>query len=176
MGFLNKNYAEWKITVELMEGLWPNADLTDEQLAVWEKELSPLHQETLRDAMKDNYAGKGWKTPRLADIKASYRLVRDQLSDSAKQPWESVDDGDVDEELIRQSHQHTLDLLMVCDFDVLLPAAKEARRKYGWALSNHDGDDPCKWSIMFRHAVRQEIGEDELRKQVKNQRVDSWLE
>ena len=176
MAFMNKNYEQWKITVELMEGLWPQADLTDDQLSVWEKELSPLHQETLRDAMKNNYSQKGWKTPRLADIKASYRAIRDEVKASMPAPWESVDDGDVDEEQIRQSHKHALELLMICDFDVLLPAAQEARRKYGWALINHDGDDPSKWSIMFRHAVRQEIGEDELRKQYASQRFDSWLE
>tara|TARA_R100000664_G_C2759740_1_gene149820 strand:+ start:6524 stop:7048 length:525 start_codon:yes stop_codon:yes gene_type:complete len=150
------NFGEanaWSVTFELLKGLFPNAELTQDQYDIWRDDLASMNQEDVRIAIKQHWREKSWKTPRLPEVKS----IIYQIKENRQREFVSSDEDratqEYEDQQIRLSQESMLDRLLDTPQKELSDAASVARSRYSMLLSKSSGDDPKDWSIMFRAAV-----------------------
>ena len=148
---LGKNWSE---TLELLQGLFPTAEITQEQYDIWRDDLANMNQEDVRIAIKQHWREKNWKTPRLPAVKSIIYQIKENRAQKFVSSDEDRSAQEYEEQQIRWSNEATLERLKETPVATLLEAAEHARIRFGMLLSSTtSGDDPMDWSIMFRAAV-----------------------
>ena len=66
---------DWNDTWTLITGLWPKWQPTEQQRQLWEDELRPMQQASLRKAIKQCATNSKWREPALVNI-ASARQAK----------------------------------------------------------------------------------------------------
>ena len=143
----------WGKTFELLKGLFPSADITQDQYDIWQDDLAPMNQEDVRIAIKQHWREKNWKTPRLPAVKSIIYQIRENRASQHDSVGQDNSTEEYEEQQIRLSRELTLERLMDTPVDLLHSCAQRAREKYSMVLSRSSGDDPRDWSVIFRAAV-----------------------
>ena len=144
----------WADTLELLQGLFPSAEITQEQYDIWRDDLASMNQEDVRIAIKQHWREKNWKTPKLQMVKSIIYQIKENRAQEFVSSDEDRSAQEYEKQQIRWSNEATLERLKETPVATLLEAAERARIRFGMLLSSTtSGDDPTDWSIMFRAAV-----------------------
>jgi hypothetical protein len=150
---MNFSTNGWDETFKLLKGLFPDADITQDQYDIWRDDLGPMNQEDVRIAIKQHWREKNWKTPKLANVKGIVYQIKENRKQEFVSSGEDREAQEYEDQQIRLGQEMTLDRLLNMDKVVLRESAELARRRYSMLVSKNKGDDPRDWSIIFRAAV-----------------------
>ena len=143
----------WADTLELLQGLFPKAEITQKQYDIWRDDLATMNEKDVRIAIKQHWREKGWKTPQLPAVKSIIYQIKENRAQEFISSDEDRQAHEYEEQQIRLSQEMMLARLLKTPADELLSAAACARNKYSMVLSKSSGDDPKDWSVIFRAAV-----------------------
>mgnify|MGYP003651536243 CR=1 FL=1 len=143
----------WDETFKLLKGLFPDADITQDQYDIWQDDLAPMSQEDVRIAIKQHWREKNWKTPKLASVKGIVYQIKENRKQEFVSGGEDQEAQEYEDQQIRLSQEMSLDRLLQCDPVSLKESTEQARSRYGMLTSRNTGDDPRDWSVIFRAAV-----------------------
>lgn len=143
----------WDETFKLLKGLFPDADITQDQYDIWQDDLAPMSQEDVRIAIKQHWREKNWKTPKLANVKGIVYQIKENRKQEFVSGGEDQEAQEYEDQQVRLGQEMTLDRLLDTDKVILKESAELARERYSMLVSKNRSDDPRDWSIIFRAAV-----------------------
>lgn len=150
---MNLSPNGWDETFNLLKGLFPDADITQDQYDIWRDDLASMNQEDVRIAIKQHWREKNWKTPKLANVKGIVYQIKENRKQEFVSGGEDQEAQEYEDQQVRLGQEMTLDRLLDTDKVILKESAELARERYSMLVSKNRSDDPRDWSIIFRAAV-----------------------
>jgi hypothetical protein len=148
----------WIKNRELVNGLWKNAEWTQEQVRLWHGELFALDQWALEQALKAVAIKYTSDVPKLKWVLAEYKAIKSEHRNEL-QRGQTKEAKEMESEIARQEidEQNNLirDRMTTTSAEVLLAAVDNVRQKTG--IQIHLDTDVHKWSNMALGFINAEL-------------------
>lgn len=143
----------WADNMKLIRELWPRTKFTDKQWAIWERDLKPLDQDILGEAIQSVYSSGDFCS--LKSIKARYdaRKQARQMHQSACEHGSPVHESRKRREQCEAEKARMVsDLRQLHDLDIEAARWHIGRRPCAVGMLESDRNrsaDPHDWSMAF---------------------------
>jgi len=139
--------AEWIKSLELMRGLYPKWNVTNEQLDVWKQRFGMLNPEWFRESLQVMYSRYNSDTPKPKWVKEAFREVQAGHQGIPLNEQDAMDERRRDELESISRHE----------------ALAELDRNKAWSeVSTWSDEERTKWGTLFANKFQMFSGRNDV--------------